>query len=302
MIFNYVTTNTKNGKKYIGSHSGSVEDNYLGSGKALKLAVKKYGRENFVRDVLSVTTTREEAFFNERFLIEMYKTMFPLGYNLSPTGGTECCGSHSEKSIQKMSKAKTGSKHSDEAKKKMSEASKGRAAWSKGLTKGISCGVMKISKAMSNRVISDDTRRNMSEAAQKRKRNPHSDETKKKIGESHKGLIPSDEARKKMSEAHLGIVPWNKGLTKKNDKRVMGTSLAQTGEKGHNYGKRGKDSCKSKPILQYNKEEKFIKEWECASQATRKLGIGKSNIGACALGKTKSSGGFIWKFKETENK
>jgi hypothetical protein len=38
-----------------------------------------------------------------------------------------------------------------------------------------------------------------------------SEETKKKISESHKGKKMSDAARKKMSESFKGRVPWNKG-------------------------------------------------------------------------------------------
>lgn len=37
----YKWTNTENGKKYIGSHYGSVEDCYIGSGKAFKKAYNK---------------------------------------------------------------------------------------------------------------------------------------------------------------------------------------------------------------------------------------------------------------------
>jgi hypothetical protein len=41
---------------------------------------------------------------------------------------------------------------------------------------------------------------------------PRSEETKRKISESHKGIRPSDETRRKLSKAHMGIVTWNKGL------------------------------------------------------------------------------------------
>lgn len=47
----YLTTNLINNKKYIGQ-SKHNNKNYLGSGKLLKLAIKKYGRENFVKSVL----------------------------------------------------------------------------------------------------------------------------------------------------------------------------------------------------------------------------------------------------------
>lgn len=47
----YETTNLVNGKKYRGAHKqgGDEFDGYLGSGKALKRAIAKYGPENFER-------------------------------------------------------------------------------------------------------------------------------------------------------------------------------------------------------------------------------------------------------------
>jgi len=47
----YCITNTINGKKYIGQNKTS-NPRYLGSGKLLKLALKKYGRENFIKQIL----------------------------------------------------------------------------------------------------------------------------------------------------------------------------------------------------------------------------------------------------------
>lgn len=49
----YKTTNIINGKVYYGVHSTqNIEDSYLGSGKAIKAAIKKYGRKSFTRDIL----------------------------------------------------------------------------------------------------------------------------------------------------------------------------------------------------------------------------------------------------------
>ena len=47
----YEWTNTKNGMKYIGSHYGSVEDYYTGSGKDFMVAYNR-APDNFVMDVL----------------------------------------------------------------------------------------------------------------------------------------------------------------------------------------------------------------------------------------------------------
>lgn len=50
----YRTTNHVNEKFYIGSHqTKKINDGYLGSGKYLKKAIKKYGRKNFTRDILA---------------------------------------------------------------------------------------------------------------------------------------------------------------------------------------------------------------------------------------------------------
>lgn len=49
----YKTTNLINGKFYIGKHKSEKYDpSYYGSGKIIRLAIKKYGLENFKNEVL----------------------------------------------------------------------------------------------------------------------------------------------------------------------------------------------------------------------------------------------------------
>ena len=62
-------------------------------------------------------------------------------------------------------------------------------------------------------------------------------------------------------------------------------------------GKYGKKHHRPKPIIQYDKEGNFIKEWECANDVERVLGISNKHIGSVCLGKRKSCGGYIWKYK-----
>lgn len=54
---------------------------------------------------------------------------------------------------------------------------------------------------------------------------------------------------------------------------------------------------KEVPILQYDLNGNFIKEWSGMREAKRVLGI-KGNITQCCKGKRKTASGYIWKYKE----
>lgn len=80
----YKTTNTINGKYYIGKHkTNNLDDGYIGSGRLLLRAVKKYGKENFKTEIL-------ETHNNEQDLNEAEKRLvtpnIETNYNLCPGG------------------------------------------------------------------------------------------------------------------------------------------------------------------------------------------------------------------------
>ena len=91
----YKTTNLINGKIYVGFHStDDLEDSYLGSGWILKAAIKKYGKENFKREILMVCPTREEAREVEACLVDELFVKRPDTYNtaLGGMGVEDQCG------------------------------------------------------------------------------------------------------------------------------------------------------------------------------------------------------------------
>lgn len=67
----YQTTNKQNGKIYVGSHqTNDLNDGYLGSGKILKQALKKYGRTEFERVVLATFESSEKMYAYEAEIVD----------------------------------------------------------------------------------------------------------------------------------------------------------------------------------------------------------------------------------------
>jgi len=59
--FIYITTNMINGKRYIGQKIFSGKwKSYLGSGVVLLKAIKKYGRQNFNRNIVDIAYSFDE--------------------------------------------------------------------------------------------------------------------------------------------------------------------------------------------------------------------------------------------------
>lgn len=128
----YLIVNNINNKKYIGKRSCSCpieQDNYMGSGIALKQAQKKYGIDNFTKHILLVCDTEEQAYIEEEKAIELSGAdVNPQYYNIARGGfgGTNGINISKEtrRKLSELRKGKKhplyGKKHSEEAKLKMS--------------------------------------------------------------------------------------------------------------------------------------------------------------------------------------
>ena len=111
----YKTLNKLNEKIYIGKDTHN-DHNYLGSGVSLTMAIKKYGRENFIKETIEVCNSLEELNDRECFWIKKFNsTNKKIGYNLTnggEGGDTRKYYSEDEKQLYNM-KMSTSMKNSE---------------------------------------------------------------------------------------------------------------------------------------------------------------------------------------------
>ena len=106
----------------------------------------------------------------------------------------------------------------------------------------------------------------------------HSEETKKKMSNSHKGQIPpnkgkpmSEETKKKLSDSHKGQIPPNKGkpMSEEQKKKL------------------------SKIVLQFSLDGEFIREWPSTRECGRN-GFNQGEVAKCCRGEKPQYKGYKW--------
>lgn len=184
--YNYIykITNLVNGKIYIGKHStDNLGDNYMGSGTRLRQAYKKYGLENFNKEVIDYYTSEVELNRGEMFYIEKFNSTDPkIGYNLTYGGEGEIPTKETKK---KMSESQKGRPLSEDHKTKLRKPHKMKYTKTeehlrklresqKANKKLVGCSLSaehkrKISQSMKGVTFSEEHRRNLKLAWQRRK-------------------------------------------------------------------------------------------------------------------------------------
>lgn len=180
----YKVTNKINGKIYIGKHqTENPNDGYFGSGKFIKSAIRKYGKENFTKEVLFIFETELEMNQKEKELIteEFISRKDTYNAGVGGEGGPHFKGkSHSQETIEIYSTEEFRSKVSDGLRNYYDN---GGQPWNKGL----------IGSA-----VTDEVKEKISKA---RTGSKHSSETKEKIKETRQKQVFSEETRRKMAES-----------------------------------------------------------------------------------------------------
>jgi group I intron endonuclease len=167
------------GKAYIGI-AKNVRKRWLehshaarcGSKCALHKAIRKYGFDNFKKEILLISTFSYVKDIEVR-AIAAYSTMIPAGYNMT-TGGD----------------GTIGFKHSEESKRLRSEKLKGRAFTEERK--------LKISSALKGRTLPDDLKQKIRATLKATPRRPEWGEN---ISKAKKGVSQTKEARKIRAES-----------------------------------------------------------------------------------------------------
>ena len=170
-----------NGKKYIGQKILKNDwRNYLGSGIHISRAIKKYGKENFSREIVAITYSKKELDKLEIEFIKNHNAVYSEDYYNLNFGGGSNAGLHwSDESKKKMSDAKIGKTLTDDHKQHMRET---RINFSEEKKQEIS----NISKG---KILSEETKNKISES--KKGENSYmygkhqSEERKLKIGKAN---------------------------------------------------------------------------------------------------------------------
>lgn len=207
--FIYITTNVINGKKYIGQKMFNCVrggwKKYLGSGTNIKRAIDKYGEQNFSRDIVAIAYSKDELNVLEVEWINNYNAVKSANfYNIADGGdvSNKFAGKTDEEMqiiIEKIRSKNKGKKVSLETRERMRKSHPDTSG---------------TNNPMYGRFGEDHPMYGKH----------HSNETKKKLSESHKGKLASKETKEKMSKARIGLLSGEKnpvyGKVSPNAKKV----------------------------------------------------------------------------------
>jgi group I intron endonuclease len=332
-MYIYCITNNINGKKYVGKCHRTPERSlgYYGSGKLIKQAIAKNGKENFTKEILERDLTIDTIEDREIFWIKELNTKAPIGYNLCDGGGGLM--NPTEEVRKKMSESRKGEKShtygkhlSEETKRKIGEKSKLRGGenhpnYGKHRSEETKKKISEANKkyvgelnSMYGKKHTEETKAKMSKIQKGRK---HTPETIEKVRQKMIGRKHSEEHRKKISEGNKGKKMSPESIEKTRQKNIgrkhteetkVKISNVQKGKKlSEEHKKNVSDKLKEwhlnnksksrKKVMQIDIiTNKTIKEFDSIIEAAKECTCSATKISDCCKGKRKTTGGFKWKY------
>jgi hypothetical protein len=214
----YEIVNLVNGKTYCGQRkcpenlTPEIDTKYMGSGILIKPAIKKYGKENFLKVIIiQGEFPIDEINHLEQVLIKHRWMLGKAEYNLRNGGASYVASNLTKKKISNATSGTNnpmyGRHHTNEAKQKMSEGHIGRKCTEETRKKmSESRTGVKLSEEHRKAIAKGNTGKHPTEETKKKIGDKNrgrecSVETRQKIGNVHRGKKKSDETRKRMSEA-----------------------------------------------------------------------------------------------------
>ena len=227
----YKITNLKNGNIYIGQDSKNRDD-YLGSGIAINKAIKKYGKENFIKNILINCNSKDEMNKMEIFFISYFKSLNYKLYNMT-LGGDGLLGySHTIESKNKIGKASKEIYRNELWKKRISISHMGdnnpaKQEYVRNKIRNTIKNKRWINNGIINKYINVD-KLNYYISIDWIRGRVYKKYSKERIS-WNKGIKMSKEFSEKLSKVMIGKNKgkkgWNKGLTKETDIRVKNNGL-----------------------------------------------------------------------------
>lgn len=281
----YKTKNLINGKIYIGQDKNN-NPNYYGSGKLIKISIKKYGKENFIKEILEECENEDLLNQREIFWIQHYNsTDRIIGYNISDgskEGDRKIGHEIAKNGIYDYWVNKYGKEDADRRRELKIEKLREIGKEGTSLTK-IGRYTLWLNKYGKEEADNrhKEWRLKISQFQQYRLENgwKHTDESKDKISKASKGRKHSEETKDKMRK------PKPKGFSEKLSQIKKGVSTGP--------------SKLRKEVEQFDLDGNFIKTWESITKVEKELKI--YNITAVCKGKQETAGGYKWMYKIKEN-
>lgn len=282
----YKVTNLINGKVYVGQTNGNNKY-YLGSGSIILKAIKKYGRENFKKEILEECSTQQQLDDREIFWISFYKSN-EIGYNIMEGGNG---GVHSVETKIKMSIKHMGVKnnfykktHTDETKKILSEKMKERLK-------------NKENHPIYGKKFSEETKKKMSDKRKNKQTGKNNPMYGKSVYDVWLLKFGKEEANKKYEKfvEKMRNIGRKRTQSEETKTKIRNSNL---GRKLSDESKMKISKCrigKGKKVIQLDLNYNFVKEWNSLVEIKKEVGI---NVGRVCRGERKKCGGYIWIYKE----